>query len=145
MRIERSNIKTVTSYIIPAFALLLIAWNAVGKFYFFSFFEPTSSLSDIFFHISADIDNFYKALMVEAVCVVLQLTAQLPDYREKKLARPLYTGALLFSVLMSYPAMYTIYTLWFNLSRFPSLFAAAVVFILVIAVDAFAELALLNV
>lgn len=145
MRIDRSNIKTVTSYIIPAFALLLIAWNAVGKFYFFSFYTPTASLSDIFFHISTDIDNFYKALMVEAVCVILQLTAQLPDYKDKKLSRPLYAGSLLFSVLMSYPAMYTIYTLWFNLLQFPSVIAAALVLILVIAVDAFAELALLNV
>ncbi len=145
MRIDRGNIKIVTSHIIPLFALLLIVWNAIGKFYFFSFFEPTSSFSDIFVHISADIDNFYKALMVESGMRGASANGAIAGLPREKLARPLYTGALLFSVLMSYPAMYTIYTLWFNLSQFPSLIAAAIVFILVIAVDAFAELALLNV
>lgn len=145
MRIDRSNIKIVTTYFVPSFALLLVFWNAIGKFYFFSYFQPSPRLDDIFFHISADLDSLYKALIVEAVCFVLQLTAQLPDYKDKKLARPLYLGSLTFSVLMTYPAMYAIYTQWFNLSAFPSLIAAGLVLLLVIAVDAYAELALLNV
>lgn len=145
MKIDRGNVKTFSAVVVPIFALLLILWNAVGKFYFFSYYAPASSFPAMFDHIVTDFESFIKAVVVEIVFVVMQLTAQLPEYQSKRFAKPLYIGSLFASVALTYPAMYVIYTSWFNLAQLPPLIAATIVLILVLSVDAYAELAILNV